>query len=171
MLRCPGMRWWRAWAFACIAVAGLAAAGCDSDDGPTSPAGQVPAPPPGVAAELQHFVSLMNQHRTEQGLAPLAWDARAAAVAQAHSADMVARSFFSHTNPDGDSPFDRMAAAGITYSTAGENIAYGYPSAESVLAAWLNSPGHRSNIENAGYTHHGVGLVGTHWTHLFLRPR
>ena len=154
-----------------LGAALLALPGCGSDDGPTAPGTQLPPPPASVPAEVRDFVTLMNQHRVDQGLAPLAWDDRVAAVAQAHSADMVARSFFSHTNPDGASPFDRLAAAGITYSSAGENIAYGYPTAESVLTAWLNSPGHRSNIENAGYTHHGVGLVGTHWTHLFIKPR
>jgi len=91
-------------------------------------------------------------------------------VAQAHSQDMVDRGFFSHTNPDGESPFDRLAEAGIAYAAAGENIAYGYSTASSVLAAWLGSSGHRANIEYAGYTHHGVGLVGTYWTHVFLRP-
>jgi uncharacterized protein YkwD len=116
------------------------------------------------------FVSLANEHRIAIGLAPLAWDARVAAVAQAHSQDMVDRGFFGHTNPDGLDPFERLTAAGIGYTYAGENIAYGFPSASSVLAAWLNSPGHRANIENPNYTHHGVGLVNTHWTHVFIRP-
>jgi uncharacterized protein YkwD len=82
---------------------------------------------------------------------------------------MVARGFFSHTNPDGLSPFDRLNAAGVDFTAAGENIAYGYPSASAVLSAWLGSSGHRANIENGNYTHHGVGLEGTHWTHVFIR--
>ena len=89
---------------------------------------------------------------------------------QAHSADMIARSFFAHNNPDGDSPFDRLSDAGIDYSMAAENIAYGYGDAASVLQAWLDSPGHKANIENCSLTEHGVGLDGTHWTHVFIRP-
>ena len=103
------------------------------------------------------------------GLGALEWDAAVAAVATAHSADMIERQFFAHTNPDGDTPFDRLHDAGIVYLGAGENIAYGYPSAAAVLEAWLGSPGHRANIEYADFTHHGVGLVGTHWTHVFIR--
>jgi uncharacterized protein YkwD len=83
---------------------------------------------------------------------------------------MVARDFFSHTNPDGDSPWDRLSAAGISFSRAAENIAWGYTSAEAVLSGWLGSPGHRANIENCALTHHGVGLADWHWTHLFVTP-
>ncbi|HEY7728030.1 MAG TPA: CAP domain-containing protein, partial [Candidatus Eisenbacteria bacterium] len=103
-------------------------------------------------------------------LAPLTWDPRVAAVAEGHSRDMVDRSYFSHVSPDGETPWDRLAAAGISYSAAGENIAYGYPTGSAVLAAWLGSPGHRANIENPSFTRHGVGLVGTYWTHVFIRP-
>lgn len=112
----------------------------------------------------------VNAHRESIGCPALLWNTAVAAVAQAHSEDMVAREFFSHTNPDGQSPFDRLAEAGIAYSAAAENIAYGYPTAESVLAAWLGSPGHRANIENCALTEHGVGLDGTYWTHVFIRP-
>jgi uncharacterized protein YkwD len=142
---------------------------CGESEQSTSPIAPPPPPPVTLSPAVSEFVELMNAHRTSMGLAPLAWDAGVAAVAQAHSEDMVARSFFSHTNPDGESPFDRLSAAGITYTAAGENIAYGYPTASSVLTAWLGSDGHRRNIENANYTHHGVGLEGTYWTHVFIR--
>lgn len=144
-----------------LALAVLTAA-CGDD--PTSPE----IPPEGVGPTVLSFVTLMNEHRGTVGCGPLAWADDVAAVATAHSDDMVARDFFAHTNPDGDSPFDRLGDAGITYSLAAENIAFGYPTGEAVLEAWINSPGHRSNIENCGLTEHGVGLVGTHWTHLFL---
>jgi uncharacterized protein YkwD len=79
------------------------------------------------------------------------------------------RDFFSHSNPDGEEPFDRMSDAGISYAGAAENIASGYASAEAVLNGWLNSSGHRANIENGSYTHHGIGYVeeGNYWTHVF----
>jgi uncharacterized protein YkwD len=119
---------------------------------------------------LQEFVSLLNAHRSSVGCEPLTWNPAVAAVAQAHSEDMVARSYFAHDNPDGESPFDRLQSAGVSYSSAAENIAYGYPGGASVLEGWLNSSGHRANIENCGLSEHGVGLEGTHWTHLFIRP-
>lgn len=114
------------------------------------------------------FVELVNEHRVDVGCEPLVWHAPAADVAYTHSADMIARDYFAHTNPDGHSPFDRMNAAGIEYGAAAENIAYGYADAASVLQAWLDSPGHRANIENCALEEHGVGLVDSHWTHLFL---
>jgi uncharacterized protein YkwD len=125
---------------------------------------------PASDSRIESFVDLMNAHRTSLGCSPLAWNPAVAAVAQAHSEDMVARDFFSHTNPDGESPFDRLHNAGITYAAAAENIAAGYPAADEVLQAWLESAGHRANIENCSLTEHGVGLQNTHWTHLFIRP-
>ena len=140
----------------------IAAPACAGD----SPTG------PGAAAdpEVEAFVALVNAHRVEVGCPELAWNGAVARVAQAHSEDMVDRSFFAHTNPDGKSPFDRLRDAGVDYASAAENIAYGYPTAAAVLAGWLGSPGHKANLENCALTEHGVGLRGTHWTHLFIRP-
>ncbi len=136
--------------------------GCGSTDpGPSAPGSADPA--------VREFVDLANAHRESVGCGPLLWHERTAEVAQAHSTDMVERDFFAHQNPDGESPFDRLREAGIAWSGgAGENIAWGYPTAAAVLAGWLGSPGHRANLENCGYSHHGVGLEGTHWTHLFV---
>ena len=125
---------------------------------------------PEISADVEEFVALMNDHRASVGCDPLEWNGDVAHVAQAHSEDMVERSFHAHTNPDGLSPFDRMTEAGISYSRAAENIAWGYGSAEAVLQGWLNSPGHRANIENCALTEHGVGLQDWNWTHLFRTP-
>jgi len=120
--------------------------------------------------EIVAFVKLMNAHRISLGLSALVWDSRAAAVAQAHSRDMFERHYFSHTSPDGRSTWDRLAARGVTFSQAGENIAWGQATGSAVLRAWLDSPRHKANIERGSYTHHGVGKVGTYWTHVFIRP-
>lgn len=127
-------------------------------------------PEEALEPEVQAFVAAMNAHRASVGCGPLAWSEAVGGVAQAHSADMLERGYFAHTNPDGDSPFDRMREAGITYSRAAENIAFGYPTGAAVLQGWLGSAGHRANIENCQLTEHGVGLVGTYWTHLFRTP-
>jgi uncharacterized protein YkwD len=139
----------------------LAVGACDSSD---------PVSPGPIDTEVERFQVLVNEHRASVGCPTLAWNTAVAGVAQAHSEDMVARAYFSHTNPDGESPFDRLASAGIDFSSAAENIAYGYPSADAVLSGWLGSPGHRANIENCALTEHGIGLEATYWTHVFIRP-
>lgn len=150
------------------ACAVLLACASDAPTG-TGPGTENPPPgPPNLDAEVAEFVDLMNAHRESAGCEALAWHAGAGQVAEDHSADMVDRDFFGHTNPDGESPFDRLADAGIAYRAAGENIALTQGGPSGVLALWLSSSGHRANIERCGYTHHGVGLVSGRWTHLFL---
>ena len=117
---------------------------------------------------IRQFEQFANGHRVGLGCPALRWDGATAGVAQAHAEDMVRRNFFSHTNPDGQSPFDRLRAAGVTYMAAAENIAYGYTTAAGVLEAWLSSEGHRRNLENCRYTHHGVGLRNGKWVHVFI---
>lgn len=141
----------------------LLVAACDAGD-PVAPELQ------SLPAEVSDFVAGMNAHRAAVGCPELSWNEEVAGVALAHSRDMVERDYFAHTSPDGDSPFDRLTAAGVAYSSAAENIAYGFPTGSAVLAAWLDSPGHRANIENCTLSEHGVGLEGSHWTHLFIRP-
>lgn len=142
-------------------------------DGPLEPdLAQVTDPdlPQPTDPTVQAFVEETNTYRGTVGCGPLTWRSDVAAVAQGHSEDMVARDYFDHYTPEGESPFHRLTTAGITYSLAAENIAYGYPTASAVLQAWLDSPGHKSNLDNCALTEHGVGLEGTHWTHLFVTP-
>lgn len=124
------------------------------------------------AIEKEVF-DLVNKTRASYGLSQLKWANDLAAVARAHSQDMINRRFFDHTNPDGLSPFDRMRAAGISYRTAAENIAYGQKTPEAVMNAWMNSSGHRANILNANVKELGVGAAansaGTiYWTQEFV---
>ena len=91
-----------------------------------------------------------------------------AALAESHCEDMIDRNFFAHNTPDGQTPFDRMKAAGISYSSAGENIAAGQYSPQNVMDSWMNSPGHRKNILNPDFEYLGVGLArggsyGIYW--------
>jgi len=120
--------------------------------------------------EVASFVRLLNAHRISRGLPPLLWDNRVAAVARAHSRDMSHGHYFSHTWSDGRLSWGRLTARGVTYSQAGENIAWGQTTGRAVLESWLHSPGHRKNIENGSFTAHGVGKVGAYWTHIFIRP-
>lgn len=102
---------------------------------------------------------------------PLAMQENLRCAARVHSMDMVERGYFDHTNPDGESPWDRMARAGYSHRTAGENIAAGYPTAEAVVQGWLDSDGHCSNIMNDGFEEIGVGLFDRHWTQVFGTPQ
>ncbi|WNV74868.1 CAP domain-containing protein [Geodermatophilus sp. DSM 44513] len=130
-------------------------------------AAAVPAGDPTAEAAV---VVLVNQARAAAGCAPVTADPALAAVARAHSADMRDRDYFSHTSPEGLSPFDRAERAGIDYSRA-ENIAYGQADAAEVVEAWLDSPGHRANILDCDLGRLGVGVAegvgGPWWTQLF----
>jgi len=150
-----------------------ALAGCTSaSPAPSSGArgasgGAAAVPGPGAAQEVARLV---NAHRARRGCPALAWDDLAARAAQGHSDDMARRDYFSHTSPEGRGLGERLAAQGIRYRAAAENIAYGQPTAEAVVNGWLNSTGHRANIENCALTRQGVGISGTRWTHVFYTP-
>ena len=106
----------------------------------------------------------------------LRWDSTLAKVATAHSVDMANHDYFSHESRNGTSPFQRMKRAGYRYDLAGENIAAGFNTPESVVRAWLKSPGHCKNLMNRGYVELGVGFAtggtyGTYWTQDFGNPR
>jgi len=119
----------------------------------------------------QQVVDLTNAERTKAGLKPLEIYAPLMKVAEAKSADMSKNNYFSHTSPTYGSPFDQIKAAGISYKSAGENIAQGQRTPAEVVQAWMDSPGHRQNIMNANYTHIGVGYVenGNYWTQQFIQ--
>ena len=124
--------------------------------------------PASPSAQVRELAALVNWHRASLGLRPLRWDDRLARVARSHSRDMLRRGFFGHRSPEGKDPFDRLRAAGIAYRAGGENVAEGQASAREVFDAWMNSRGHRANIERQSFTHHGIGLEGRRWTHVFI---
>jgi uncharacterized protein YkwD len=120
--------------------------------------------------EAARMTILVNEHRESVGCPALSWHPPSANVAHAHSADMVERQFFGHVNPDGVGPFSRLRRAGVSYRTAGENLARGWSEGreEDVLRAWLASDAHRRVLEDCRYTHHGIGLDAKHWTHVLI---
>lgn len=113
--------------------------------------------------------------RANNGLAPLKENWELSRVARFKSNDMITKNYFSHTSPTYGSPFKMMTSFGLKYSYAGENIAMGQRTPKEVVQAWMNSPGHRSNILNKNFTEIGVGVSkdtnGTpYWTQMFIRP-
>ncbi len=129
----------------------------------------VPTLPESVTAYETEVIRLVNDVRKANGLKPLLQDWQLSRVARYKSQDMRDLGYFSHTSPTYGSPFNMMKSFGISYKTAGENIAKGYATPKAVVDAWMNSPGHRANILNPSYTHIGVGFIasGNYWTQMF----
>lgn len=126
--------------------------------------GSLPAPvgtpmpaPAGITADEQKCLTLINQHRTKAGLSPLMFDMGLEKVARVKAKDMVDNNYFSHQSPTYGSPFDMMRQFGVTFRTAGENIA-GNQTIEGAVTAWMNSPGHKANILNGNYNYTGIGI-------------
>ena len=120
-----------------------------------------------VSAYAKQVVRLVNQERAKVGLPALTLDTTASKAAQVRAKEI--RTSFSHTRPNGSSCFTALKEAGVSYRTAGENIAAGQQTPEQVVAAWMNSEGHRKNILGSQYTAIGVGyLEGGYWTQFFI---
>ena len=124
----------------------------------------------GVSSYEAEVIRRVNEIRTQNGLKELQTDWQLSRVARYKSEDMKKNNYFSHTSPTYGSPFDMMKKFGISYRSAGENIAKGQKTPQAVVNAWMNSAGHRENILKASYTHIGVGYVasGNYWTQMFI---
>jgi uncharacterized protein YkwD len=128
---------------------------------------------PDPLAERQLF-DLVNEERVQRGLAALAWDERLIPLARSHSEEMFKLKYFSHESPVTGSPFDRLKTAGITYTRAGENLAYAQLVAVAHRAL-MDSPGHRENILRPEFARIGIGVIdagiyGRMVTQLFITP-
>jgi uncharacterized protein YkwD/uncharacterized membrane protein required for colicin V production len=106
----------------------------------------------------QQMLDLVNKERVANGLNPLAPDPELTEVARRHSTDMFARGYFAHDTPEGLSPFDRMRAAKVNFTTAGENLALA-PTIPVAHTGLMNSPGHRANILRREFGRVGIGVM------------
>lgn len=127
-----------------------------------------------AGTEAQEILRLVNQQRAQNGLAALTLSEKLCELATLKAEDMVANGYFDHTSPTYGTPFAMMKQFGVSYSSAGENIAAGQRTPEEVMDAWMNSSGHRANILSANYTELGVGIAvgsrGIYWVQLFRKP-
>jgi len=130
----------------------------------------IPTTDSSVLSYEQEVVRLVNEIRVENGLKPLSHNWELSRVARYKSQDMRDNRYFSHTSPVYGSPFEMIRNFGITYRSAGENIAKGQRTPQAVVNAWMNSSGHRANILNSSFTQIGVGYVahGNYWTQMFI---
>lgn len=103
------------------------------------------------------LLDLINEERDQAGLSPLEWCKRCAMVARDHSKDMYSEGYFSHVDVDGNDPFDRMQAAAIAYSSAGENLAIA-PNATEAHHGLMASADHRKNIMRPTFDQVGIGI-------------
>jgi uncharacterized protein YkwD len=177
-----------------LCAAFLAACGGGGD----SPAPEAPGdttPPPtasatcGFSGFATNALARVNQWRAsgancgsegQFGPAPaIAWNDRLTQAATAHSQDMQANNFFSHTGSSGSTLAQRVDATGYAWSAIGENIAAGQTSINSVVDGWIGSPGHCRNIMNPNFTQMGLACVpggsgntySTYWTMDLGRPQ
>ena len=130
----------------------------------------IPTTDSSVLSFEKEVVRLVNVERTKAGLKELTYDWELSRVARIKSQDMKDNKYFSHTSPTYGSPFQMIKSFGISYRSAGENIAKGQATPQAVVNAWMNSSGHRANILNSSFTHIGVGYVadGKYWTQMFI---
>ena len=106
----------------------------------------------------KELLDLINEKRVAYGLSKLTFDTATQKTARAKAEDLVANNYFSHNSPTYGTPFEMMKNFGVTYKTAGENIA-GNSTLEGAVNAWMNSQGHRENILNNAYNLTGIGIV------------
>ncbi|HFL2522813.1 TPA: CAP domain-containing protein [Clostridioides difficile] len=125
------------------------------------------------SAYQKEVVDLVNIERAKAGLNPLTLDSSISNVATKKSQDMIDNNYFSHNSPTYGSPFDMLKKFGISYKTAGENIAMGQKTPKEVVNSWMNSEGHRKNIMNPNFSKIGVGVAqksggSIYWTQIFV---
>lgn len=162
-------------AVACTPAAGLGTAG--SGSATTLPAvttTTVVASQQPEAWESQ-MLARINSERSAVGASPLAICNTLRTAAQNHSADQAAHNTMTHTGSDGSTLTTRANRAGYTgWIALGENVAYGYGTVDAVMTGWMNSPGHRANLLDTGFTHVGLGQAAgsggaLYWTQDFGR--
>ncbi len=139
--------------------------------GTIEPSSGSPSVPSSSGSETQEVFALVNQRRTENGLAALRYRSDLQSAADLRAKEIVSR--FSHTRPNGSNFYTAITESGVSYRAAGENIAYGQRTAESVMTGWMNSQGHRNNILSESYTGMAVGLYEQggikYWVQLFVK--
>lgn len=145
----------------------------NSNTSSSSSAAQSAQTSAGYSAFQNEVLTLVNQQRAANDLRALSANAQLMKTATLKSEDMAKLNYFDHTSPTYGTPFEMMKQFGISYRTAGENIAMGQTSPEQVMNDWMNSEGHRKNILNAAFTQIGIGIAknanGQYiWTQQFI---
>jgi len=165
-----------------LAAAGiLLVAGCSIPmAGAAAPAAATAAPPNRSAygnTESRIF-DLINAQRQHQGLRPLVYNAQLDRMAKIQADNMARFQKMAHVLPDANLPSlgDRARYVDYTYGRIAENVALGFPNAETVVEGWMNSSGHRRNILDREVIETGIGIArssagGIYYCQVFGRQR
>ncbi|HEX3517866.1 MAG TPA: CAP domain-containing protein, partial [Solirubrobacteraceae bacterium] len=110
---------------------------------------------------------LVNRERAQNGVPPVSANAKLEAAAEEHCSELIADDYFAHVSPSGETPVDRIRGTGYIPGPTvgyviGENLAWGtysLSSAQSIVSAWIASPGHLANILESKYTETGIGIT------------
>lgn len=142
------------------------------------PALSVADAPPQDSSVAETLLAEVNRARGDHGLPALRLASRLGEAARRHTHYMADSGHFAHEGPNGESVADRVVAAGYAYRYVAENIAAGQASANEVVVAWMNSPGHRANMLNPTVVEIGVGYTFRtddpyhhYWTLVLAAPR
>ena len=115
----------------------------------------------------EEVIALINDLREEKGLPALTLSWEAARVARHKTEDMRTHGYFGHDSPVYGSFFDMLANFHMPYRSAGENIATGFATPQSVVEAWMESPSHRQNILSKSFTQVGAGYTNDGTNHFW----
>jgi uncharacterized protein YkwD len=148
---------------------------------PTSPSWPTRTPTTAPMSFASRALARTNSYRSQFNCPPLRENAQLEQAALAHSQDMALHGYFDHNSPSGQTPWDRIHAAGYQFSMAAENIAAGYLTPEAVIDAFFNetppNDGHRRNLLNCGlrdvgfaYFYQKGSPYGSYWTQDFATP-
>lgn len=119
----------------------------------------------------QKILYLTNVERSRVGAPPLSLNSQLTVAAQTHNDLMVKYNQLSHQLPGEASLAGRVSQTGYRWGGVAENVARGQQTPEQVIASWMNSPGHRSNLLDPNYQHLGVGYGNYFWTQVFGKPQ
>jgi uncharacterized protein YkwD len=116
---------------------------------------------PALAGEITNasVLAAMNAYRAQEGLGPLSEDARLDEAAADRMKDMEELGYWSHTAPDGRSPFMWLRLRRYDYRAAGENLAAGFETTELLVQSWMESEGHRANIMSSTFADCGIAII------------
>lgn len=123
------------------------------------PAAPAPAPVVTVLAVADQCTSLVNAERAAVGIGPVTVHPAVQFAAESLAKYEASASLMTHVSPNGARGGQRIAGAGYAWKAWGENVAAGQPDCATVMAAWMNSPGHKANILNPTFVHIGMAAA------------
>ena len=105
------------------------------------------------------LVDLTNEERQDNSLTTLTRNPILDQAARLKAEHMAQNEYFSHNSPEGLTPWHWFYQAGYQFQAAGENLAVNFSDSDQVVRAWMESPGHRANILNGGFTEIGMAMA------------